>query len=310
MDNEIVLGLIVFAIIVGVLLLRERIKKHRAREEEKAHNETATPFSPENPLVCLPETIPVGRSSIRGGILAFVVSLIVMLTLATCVFNTTDTGSGDLATTSTDSSGLWWAAGIVVAWIPFLYLLRGEYKKRRDAWWCFVARKTASAEKGDPAEKIFKKAPNTSIGNDRERKDYMYCRNCSKTVHEKAVACPACGVPPRAEKKFCHNCGTQTNLNQVMCIKCGVSLAGGSEKKSKIAAGILALALGCCGAHQFYLGNTGSAIIRLVVSFVGGVFVIPTLVMTGISIYEGIQYLTMTDEAFEETYVTSKKAWF
>lgn len=59
-------------------------------------------------------------------------------------------------------------------------------------------------------------------------------------------------------------------------------------------------------------GTQGSAVIRLVVSIVGGMFLlgIPTIVMAVISIIEGIRYLTMADEVFECTYVTNKKAWF
>ncbi len=139
----------------------------------------------------------------------------------------------------------------------------------------------------------------------------MYCRNCGKEVDEKAVACPACGVPPRTEKKFCHNCGVETQPSQVLCVKCGVSLGGGAGGKNKIAAGVLALTLGTFGGHQFYLGNTGSAVIRLIVSIIGFVaFSIPTLVMAIIAIIEGIRYLTMEDHVFESQYVTSKKGWF
>lgn len=138
----------------------------------------------------------------------------------------------------------------------------------------------------------------------------MFCRNCGKEVHEKAIACPSCGVPPRIEKRFCYNCGTQTQANQAMCTKCGVSLTGGSGKKSKVAAGVLAIVLGAYGGHQFYLGNTGSAVIRLVVSIVGIFIVIPTLVMAVIALIEGIKYLMMEDDVFDATYVTNKKAWF
>lgn len=63
----------------------------------------------------------------------------------------------------------------------------------------------------------------------RERNEPMYCRNCSKEVSDKAVACPGCGVPPLMEKKFCHNCGCETQPNQALCIKCGVNLASCTE---------------------------------------------------------------------------------
>ena len=125
-----------------------------------------------------------------------------------------------------------------------------------------------------------------------------------------AVACTSCGVPPKAGKNFCGSCGAQTTPDQVVCVKCGVSFAGGTGKKSKVVAGVLAIVLGAYGGHQFYLGNIGSAIIRLAVSFLGMILVLPTIIMGVISIIEGIKYLQMTDETFEETYITNKKAWF
>lgn len=138
----------------------------------------------------------------------------------------------------------------------------------------------------------------------------MYCRNCGREVDEKAIACPGCGVPPKKGKKFCHNCGAQTDPTQAYCTKCGTNLAV-VYNKSKIAAGVLGILLGAWGAHQFYLGNLGSAIIRLIISLAGFLLLgIPTMIMGVISLIEGIIYLTMTDEAFEHTYVINKKAWF
>ncbi len=52
----------------------------------------------------------------------------------------------------------------------------------------------------------------------------MFCRNCGAEVHQNAVACPKCGVPPLLEKKFCYECGAETKANQIICIKCGVKL--------------------------------------------------------------------------------------
>ena len=97
----------------------------------------------------------------------------------------------------------------------------------------------------------------------------MYCRNCGKEVHEKAVACPACGVPPLVEKKFCSNCGIETQANQAMCTKCGISLAGASGgDKSKIAAALFAIFLGNFGIHKFYLGYKSEGITTLVIFLV------------------------------------------
>jgi len=63
----------------------------------------------------------------------------------------------------------------------------------------------------------------------------MFCRNCGKEVSDKAVACPACGVPPLTEKKFCHNCGCVTQSIQAICVKCGVNLAGGDVAHALLA---------------------------------------------------------------------------
>lgn len=52
----------------------------------------------------------------------------------------------------------------------------------------------------------------------------MYCSNCGHEVHEKAIACPKCGVPPRLEKKYCPNCGIKAHAEQFRCAKCGFRL--------------------------------------------------------------------------------------
>ena len=76
------------------------------------------------------------------------------------------------------------------------------------------------------------------------------------------------------------------------------------EKKDKVVAGILGIFLGGFGVHKFYLGMTTPGIIMLVASFL-------TCGVSGfIGLIEGIIYLTMTDEKFEETYVKGKKEWF
>ena len=138
----------------------------------------------------------------------------------------------------------------------------------------------------------------------------MHCRNCGKEVDEKAIACPACGVSPRAEKKYCPNCGTATQPIQAMCTKCGVSLSGGKSAggKEKTPAGLLAIFLGSLGVHKFYLGYNQEGLIMLLVSlltcFLGGI------VVGIIGLIEGIVYLTKSDEEFDQIYVQNKKRWF
>jgi len=149
----------------------------------------------------------------------------------------------------------------------------------------------------------------------------MFCRNCGKEVNPQAIACLACGVPPRAEKNFCHNCGTATQANQAMCIKCGVALAGGgtganSGEKSKIVAGILGLLCGGIGAHKFYLGYQKEAIMMLATCLVSLVLCtviigfLPLSVVCIIGWAEGIIYITKSDEEFARIYVQGHKGWF
>lgn len=142
----------------------------------------------------------------------------------------------------------------------------------------------------------------------------MYCRNCGQEVHEKAVACSACGVPPKIEKKFCPNCGTPTQPIQAMCTKCGVSLVGGATAgaKGKVPAGLLGIFLGAFGVHKFYLGYNKEGLIMLLVSLVGGIVTCGATsgIVSIIGLVEGIIYLTKTDEEFEQTYVQNHKGWF
>jgi TM2 domain-containing membrane protein YozV len=70
----------------------------------------------------------------------------------------------------------------------------------------------------------------------------------------------------------------------------------------KMVAGILGILLGGLGVHKFYLGNTQTGIIQLILGFccVGGI----------IGLIEGIIYLTKSDQDFYQTYIVEKKQWF
>jgi TM2 domain-containing membrane protein YozV len=141
----------------------------------------------------------------------------------------------------------------------------------------------------------------------------MYCRNCGQDVHEKAAACPACGVPPLLETKFCQACGAGTQPNQVLCTKCGATLVrrGGKDSK-KVTAGILAILLSGFGVHKFYLGYTTEGVIMLVLTLGAGIITCgaAALVMSVIGMVEGVIYLMKSDEEFERIYVTGRRGWF
>jgi TM2 domain-containing membrane protein YozV len=124
----------------------------------------------------------------------------------------------------------------------------------------------------------------------------MNCRNCGKKVADQAVVCPSCGLAPTVGKQYCQNCGAQTNPLAEVCIKCGVRLAtavpAGQGQKSKLAAGLLGIFLGCFGVHRFYLGYTNIAIAQLILGLLGIVTCGITTVAAGIwGLIDGIMIL-------------------
>ena len=75
--------------------------------------------------------------------------------------------------------------------------------------------------------------------------------------------------------KFCTNCGKELKEGADICLNCGKLINHENEtkkqevlptSKSKIAAGILGILLGCFGVHNFYLGYTGKAIGQLLIT--------------------------------------------
>ena len=104
------------------------------------------------------------------------------------------------------------------------------------------------------------------------------------------------------------------------------------KKKSKIAAGVLAILTGFLGIHKFYLGFVGPGLVYLfafLFCVVGAGFVAGLGVMTAgigflflipfffiafcimiMTLIEGIIYLTKSNEKFEQLYVVEKKKWF
>ena len=109
--------------------------------------------------------------------------------------------------------------------------------------------------------------------------------------------------------KYCANCGEELKEGASYCAKCGTKAGGKTTKKtvegevvkettntsaqpkSKIAAGLLGIFLGCFRVHNFYLGYTGKAVAQLlitvltcfVLSFVSGIWglIEGILILTG-----------------------------
>lgn len=66
----------------------------------------------------------------------------------------------------------------------------------------------------------------------------------------------------------------------------------GAAGKSRTTAGVLALLLGCVGAHKFYLGERNQGLLRLALFW--------TAVPAIMGVFEGIRYLEMGDREFAD----------
>lgn len=128
-----------------------------------------------------------------------------------------------------------------------------------------------------------------------------YCKNCGEPyMTDEAVMCVKCGVSKGLGRNYCHNCGKPVAPEANVCVNCGVSTMSGNpaNAKSKMAAGLLGIFLGCFGVHNFYLGYTSKAVTQLVLTIVGlllSCIVIGVFLVMGIWIWalvEGVMILT------------------
>ena len=88
--------------------------------------------------------------------------------------------------------------------------------------------------------------------------------------------------------------------------------AAPTSSRDHVAAGLLAIFLGCFGVHKFYLGYNTQGFIMLAVSLVGGLFSfgLVTGVIWVIALIEGVIYLTKSQSDFERIYVQGSREWF
>jgi TM2 domain-containing membrane protein YozV len=73
---------------------------------------------------------------------------------------------------------------------------------------------------------------------------------------------------------YCKHCGAEINENAVVCIKCGCAVHDSAQTaksldpaisdKDWLITAILAFFLGYLGAHRFFVGKIGSAILMLI----------------------------------------------
>lgn len=119
------------------------------------------------------------------------------------------------------------------------------------------------------------------------------CNECKEEMSDKALKCPHCGCPNNPKVK-CPECNSDIEKSANTCPNCGFTLKKNNNvnttNKSKIAAGLLGILLGCFGAHNFYLGYTGKAVAQLLITLLS------CFVLSGVSaiwgLIEGIMILT------------------
>lgn len=85
-----------------------------------------------------------------------------------------------------------------------------------------------------------------------------------------------------------------------------------AASKDHVAAGLLAIFLGCWGVHKFYLGYSTQGFIMLAVSVLGGILSLGLIaaIVWIVAIIEGIIYLSKSQSEFEQLYVYGKHEWF
>ena len=109
--------------------------------------------------------------------------------------------------------------------------------------------------------------------------------------------CSKCGAPIEEAAKFCSKCGakqTEEELSSQTPKAIPEPRMQNRNKKDKVTAGILGILLGGFGAHKFYLGKKIKGIIYLLTCWTG----IPVI----IGLIEGIKYLLMSPEDFDDRY--------
>ena len=97
--------------------------------------------------------------------------------------------------------------------------------------------------------------------------------------------------------KFCQKCGTELRENDTFCANCGNNIntntqvsVNNSTARSKVAAGLFGIFLGCFGVHNFYLGYSGKAVGQLLLTLLTCGILSPISALWGL--IEGIMILS------------------
>ena len=102
-----------------------------------------------------------------------------------------------------------------------------------------------------------------------------------------AKFCQKCGTELKKEDTFCSNCGSPVDGETKVAAK---TTTNNANSKSKMAAGLLGIFLGCFGVHNFYLGYTGKAVGQLLITVLSCFILSPVSAIWGL--IEGIMILS------------------
>ena len=139
----------------------------------------------------------------------------------------------------------------------------------------------------------------------------MYIHNCPEcgkqySTQEKVnrVKCPYCGAETNVSYSDQEeNRWDQFNRQQRAYESIDSVFNNGPSGKSRGIAGLLAILMGWCGLHYFYIGKTNAGILFLIVAILScGIL---ASVTTIVSIIQGVLFFTSTQEEFESKWVYS-----
>lgn len=107
----------------------------------------------------------------------------------------------------------------------------------------------------------------------------IHCPECNNSVSDQATTCPKCGYP-------------------IIKPIAGTSAIISKPLKSRSLTIFLSLILGGLGAHKFYVDKPGVGLLYLLFCW--------TFIPSIFGFIEAIQYLWMTEEVFQQKYLSKK----
>ena len=145
----------------------------------------------------------------------------------------------------------------------------------------------------------------------------MFCRNCGKELVGTPEGCLNCGAKPLTATSFCPNCGNLTTPLSVVCPKCGAGLGTKTDmanvsQKSRLVLLLLTLFLGEFGAHRFYAGKTGTAIVMLILAILGYatmIIIVGFAFLTAVGIWNIIDLIMVITGSFKDKEGKLIKSW-